>query len=478
MSEFVDTLQSALDDRDAQVAQERVHNAVIAEVKRLDPGVRIRHTEHFNHSYVPDFVLTWSADGGDEERERQLYLRLDVQHRSFVEDLRWVHEGGPMFLGLRPGGDNGGFEYALSEGDPKERCLVTASDALDEWTPQTQQLEGTLATSALVRSGRGLVDHRTATAVGHAINEGLPALFAGQDPDKVNHALDVLTPLLPSEEGERLERRFWFFWLGSGGIASDLQRAGFGLGSLDADELRGLLHHLFRRQHIPNPDYWHQLGIHLSAHELGELMEIQPPSPNLDALVRANVSGWTARGAGAQAHAAVPLEPSFGWCIDQKMLALDVGDLRVFFTDDKRHFNNWSPDGRVRAWAELRPLLANHNLVEVEALTPENEVRVRRREGRRLRSESEDLDRLMGERSHDAVVGVTVEVPGTAAEAKIDFRRRVLDAGDDNVPIRTMALLAARYLSGISEERIEHLSEFLDAPWVSAAGGNVESQAS
>jgi hypothetical protein len=34
----------------------------------------------------------------------------------------------------------------------------------------------------------------------------------------------------------------------------------------------------------------------------------------------------------------------------------------------------------------------------------------------------------------------------------------------DNVPLRTMALLAARYLSGVSEERLHALEHFLDRP--------------
>jgi hypothetical protein len=100
----------------------------------------------------------------------------------------------------------------------------------------------------------------------------------------------------------------------------------------------------------------------------------------------------------------------------------------------------------------------------VEVLTPENEVLVRRREGQTIRSESEDLKRFAAGSAHDAVRAVTVQAPGTAVEARIDFARRVIDAGDDNVPLRTMALLAARYLSGISEERLHELEHFVDRP--------------
>jgi hypothetical protein len=462
VTELTYTVQNALQEADWGVAVERVRNAIIAEMKRLDPRVAIRYTDYFNHSYIPDFILAWPEEG---ERERQLYLRHEVAHKSFVEDIKWLYEGGPMFLGLRPQQDEGDFEYQLSDGDPQERCLVTLTDALDEWTPDgAVAADQAFATGALVQAGKGLVNQSAAATVGAALAEGLPALFSGREAEKVNLALDALQPYLPSEFEERLERRFWYFWLGAGGHASAFQRRGFGLGSFERDELRDLLRFLCGRELIADPDYWHQLGMHLSAHALGELLERQPAADNLDALVRTNLAGWTARGAGAQAYPAVPFEPGFAWRVDQNMLGLDIGDLALFFTDDRRHFNNWPAVGPQPRWSDLRLKLADHNIIQVEVLTPENEVVVRRREGQTIRSESEDLKRFAAGSAHDAVRAVTVQAPGTAVEARIDFARRVIDAGDDNVPLRTMALLAARYLSGISEARLHELERFLDRP--------------
>lgn len=460
MSELTYTVRTALEEPDWDVAVERVRNAVIAEVKRLDPRVDIRFTDYFNHSYVPDFVLEWSDE---EQRERHLYLRHEVTDRSFVEDLKWLHEGGPMFIGLRSQEEEGPFEYRLEEGDPAERCLVTMTDALDEWSPgAVADPDQALATGALVRVGKGLVDKPAATQVGSALAEGIAALFAGKAVEKVNDALTAISPLLPSEERDRLERQFWFLWMGAGGDPSAFERRGFGLGSLERDELRSLLRFLCGRPLISDTDYWHQLGLHLSAHELGELLEHQAPADNLDALVRANLAGWTARGAGAQAYPSVPLLPEFGWRVDQNMLGLDIGDLLIYFTDDRRHFNNWPADGPQPRWNDLRRKLADHNIVEVDVLTAENEVRVRRREGHTIRSDSDDLKRFAAGSAHDAVRAVTVRAPGTAAEARIDFARRVIDAGESNVPLRTMVFLAARYLSGITEEQLQGLDHFLD----------------
>lgn len=462
MSELTYTVQTALAESDWDVAVERVRNAIIAQVKRLDPRVEIRYTEAFNHSYVPDFVLEWPED---DRTERFLYLRHEVTDRSFLEDLRWLHQGGPMFVGLQPNHEEGPFAYQLNEGDPAERCLVTMTDALDEWAPRgSVDISQAFATGALVRGGRGLVDTPAAAHVGSALAEGVSALFAGTAVDKVNAALNAVELFLPPDERDRLERRFWFLWLGAGGSPSAFERRGFGLGSLEDDELRDLVRFLCGRELIPDADYWHQVGLHLSAHTLGELLEHQDPAANFDALVRANLAGWTARGAGAQAYPAVPLRPEFGWRVDQNMLALDLGDLAIYFTDDRRHFNNWPANGPQPRWSELRRKLADHNIVQVEVLTPQNEVHVRRREGHTIRSDSDDLTRFASGSTHDAVRAVGVEVPGTAAEARIDFARRVIDSGESNVPLRTMVLLAARYLSGISEEHLQELEHFLDRP--------------
>lgn len=73
-----------------------------------------------------------------------------------------------------------------------------------------------------------------------------------------------------------------------------------------------------------------------------------------------------------------------------------------------------------------------------------------------------DVERFTaGATVHDAVRAVAVGVPGTAAEARVDFGRRVVDADEANVRLRTLALLATRYLSGISEERLHEAEQFL-----------------
>jgi len=463
VTELTQTIQSALAQSDWDVAVEGVRNAVIGGVRRLDPTVSVRYTEYFNHSYAPDLVLEWPDDEDDCARSRHVYFRFEVTHDAFAEDIRHLRDGAPLFLGLRPQDEEGPFRYRLQDADPAERCLVTlteALDALDEHAPETS--DHTLATSALVQGGKGLVDRQSGAEVGDALTAGLPALFSGTEPDKVERALGAVEQFLPDDYRERLERQFWFFWLGSGGRPSDLRRRGFGLGSFDDDELRNLLRYVLGAPPITDEDYWRQLGMHLSAHRLGDLLGSAPGGNNLNALVRANLAGWTARGAGARQRPAVPLVHELSWQIDQGMLSLDVGDLAISFTDDRRHFNNWSHDGRRPRWSELRPKLSDHNVTQVEVLTPENEVQIRRREGHRLRADSADVERFTGSgTTHDSVRAVTVGVPGTSSDAHIDFARRVVDTGEDNVPLRTLALLATRYLSGISEDRLREVEEFL-----------------
>lgn len=466
MTDFAYAIGDSLQNPDWEASVEGVRNAVITEVKTLDPDLRIHYTGYFNHSYAPDFVLAWEQSG--ERASRDLYLRFDVMRKAFVEDLRHLRDERPLFLGMTETADGNdgqhGFEYDLEDGDPDERCLVTVASAIGEWEELTDDGSESLATSALIRGGRGLLDDVGAARVGQAVAEGIPAVLAGEEPDKVAAALEALQPYLPAGSAERLERKLRFLWLGSGGRAQDFPGKGFGLGGLDDEELRELLLHVFKQPLIGDDEYWRQLGMHLSAHRLGELIRNHPGTDNLEALVRANVAGWTAKGAGARPEGpTVPLVAEWGWSIQGDTLTLNLGDVALSLTDDRRHFNNWAEDGRTPTWKELRPKLADHNVTQVEVLTPEVDVTAKGRKDRTLHSRSEDLDRFLGDRAeHDAVTTLTVQVPGTDDTARVDFPHRTVDAGDSNLPVLRIALLAARYLSGMGEDRLQVLERYLE----------------
>ena len=51
-----------------------VKRVVANALHRVDPSTSIKDTGYFNHSFVPDFLLTWPRDA---DWSRDVFLRLD-----------------------------------------------------------------------------------------------------------------------------------------------------------------------------------------------------------------------------------------------------------------------------------------------------------------------------------------------------------------------------------------------------------------
>ena len=55
---------------------------------RVDPSTSIEDTGYFNHSFVPDFLLTWPRDA---DWSRDVYLRLDrAMHSCLAIFSTWA----------------------------------------------------------------------------------------------------------------------------------------------------------------------------------------------------------------------------------------------------------------------------------------------------------------------------------------------------------------------------------------------------
>ena len=61
-----------------------VKRTVANALQALDRGIEIKDTRYFNHSFVPDFVLSWPRDAG---RQRDVFLRLDSSAAFLNRDL-------------------------------------------------------------------------------------------------------------------------------------------------------------------------------------------------------------------------------------------------------------------------------------------------------------------------------------------------------------------------------------------------------
>jgi hypothetical protein len=133
-------------------------------VQALDPDARIENTNYFNHSAIPDFILSWP----DQRAKRGLYLRGSYAAILAANELGGVAGIDPIYLALDPL-----EEFELS-GAPKTResireaadlgghhtllTDVTAVATLGESDPSQESPLVRLVKSNFVRGGRGLID--------------------------------------------------------------------------------------------------------------------------------------------------------------------------------------------------------------------------------------------------------------------------------------------------------------------------------
>lgn len=79
------------------------YDDAIRQIKRLaakalheaDDDVRLLSTEHFNHSYLPDFVMRWR-----NRQDRFVYLRASAYAEEIEEDVVRLTDHNPIFVQL------------------------------------------------------------------------------------------------------------------------------------------------------------------------------------------------------------------------------------------------------------------------------------------------------------------------------------------------------------------------------------------
>src|SRR5262245_6201042 len=75
-----------------------IKQAIAQEIVALDPQVKVKTTEYFNHSYVPDLVAVWPSDS--VTKERYIYLKFNSELAYLFDDLTLVQDHHPIIFGL------------------------------------------------------------------------------------------------------------------------------------------------------------------------------------------------------------------------------------------------------------------------------------------------------------------------------------------------------------------------------------------
>lgn len=269
-------------------AVDRIKQAVINELRAADERVTIKKTEYFNHSFVPDLVLSWPKEDG----QRIMFLRPDPNPGYIQEDIESSEDQNSIFYCLSTLGEMyRPAAHTLHESSRGRQTLVTDPVGLSELESQRRQNPVTrLTSSAVLQGARGLLDQERVVSVSNAVTHGIEAA-SRLNTEITGNSVSILYDAFDPTRASRLSRLLQAVWVGAGGDSASFP------GGLDFTE--GLdeeaLSYLLSLDHIGDFTFWRRLGRNLTLEKLARL-RVDDSLENFQTFVNANVDVLQAKG--------------------------------------------------------------------------------------------------------------------------------------------------------------------------------------
>ncbi|MFC0532055.1 hypothetical protein [Phytohabitans kaempferiae] len=276
MSQFADVIRYLASDEDPRSRISAIKNAVVENIHAADERVKVAVTDHFNHTFVPDLILSWPG----ETESRSVFLRTSYRAWDLLQDLDMLASERPILMPLVPIEVDDNTSADLEQQSSEQRTLITdpyGLEALDRQTDTAPVVS--LLSHALLQGGRGLISSDRATRISEEVGAG----FAGAqhaDYELTSIAVQAAETALDSDRASQLNRLLHAVWIGSGASPSQFPAATGTTAILDAANLRFIL----ELPDLPDPGFWDRIGRGLRTERLCELGDF-PPSDNLQRLL-------------------------------------------------------------------------------------------------------------------------------------------------------------------------------------------------
>lgn len=253
--ELAERIRSSFaNDRPSDVAG-NVKSVVAAYLHRADPAVTVKSTNYFNHSFVPDFVLTWPRDSID----RYVYLRANNDPEWLQDDIDIIGARHPFMMTLTATQPNGSMQEIASSA--KQLDTLVAEPGTLETLSQARRnrpVAGLLG-SALLQGGRGVISEASAGSAVEATAGGFEAAkHVSKEPTQ--EAARLFDEILANPQSERLTRVLRFIWEGHGGAATDFPATRDIATQLTGADLRYLLDSIDTDDDM----FWRRIGRNLA----------------------------------------------------------------------------------------------------------------------------------------------------------------------------------------------------------------------
>jgi hypothetical protein len=301
-----------------------IKQTAIRHLEALDPKARLRSTEYFNHTFIPDLVVQWAQD----TTPRFVYLRVSDRLPEFLLDVETVSEQHPIILGMngiRPDEDETVEALAAkaTEGDTFVAELEAVGELGDS---RRESIYASLVGSSVARGGRGVLLEDDARDVTDSIEAG----FSGAqelDEERVSEATQTAQELLSGVHAARINRLLQAVWIGAGGSGTTFPSAVTLSQRLDVESLNFLL----ELPELEDREFWRRIGRNLDIRTLAALSETQE-SENFQHLVTANLDALFARTCHI-VDGALNGADGWKWITEAGAFGLRSGDLTAYVAE-------------------------------------------------------------------------------------------------------------------------------------------------
>lgn len=446
---FLSKLHLATDTHNPEAYIERVKNTVHDELKELDSSAQIVDTRYFNHSAIPDFVMTWPKT----KYQRAVYLRDSYESVVAAQDIKSLDSGAPILLALQ---ELESPESRMPELGG-EKSLITDPSAV-ELIAETSRSDASpmaaLVRANFARGARGLVDAPKASQLVE-----LSDSHAATDPTHTPLP-DFVRENFLEDAAREMNRTAQLMELALGNEVAE--PSGLLGGPLSAAEIRHLVPWILRNARIQEVDpLWKQLGTMMSFTDLeaikGELIGV-----NLDPLIRANSDTWRAKrayvGLAVRDHDNPELVSNSHWSVIGSSIGRNVKDERLHLADSARTLRGRSTESSV-LWTDLSDAARDFRLSRVELRGVTRSVAVNAEQSTDVREDVERISSSFDETFFVSEVGVRLASEDPDAD-EVEARVLLGDSlvvSDAGASLSDLTGVALRLISrtGIKAEQVQ-----------------------
>lgn len=454
--EFRQAVKSALAQRHYEDVVDGVKATVITELRALDSRAEIHATSYFNHSYMPDLVVSWDDRG---VHRREYFLRLSTSQATLAEEIPRLDDRHPAFVGLLDDPSEADVpEDTKSALERHPSVLLAAGSAIGELKPAAESPTlASLLAPALVRGGRGLVTSNAADNLAQAATSGFDGVV------QLNHAaawasVQAFRTFLQESYASEMERSYALVWVGSGGKPDEFPGVIETASSLAVGRLRSILEYFFRSPAIGDPAFWKRIAGWVTDDDLLSFPHV-PPNPNLRSLMEAKRADLLAVSVAAeQTLESGPTEPE--WSLLDGALRLHLRSATLDFVRDGRKHNRLPAIHDAISLETLTKRAEGLTLdsIEIDSMTLAVSFGVK---GEHSVTDDEWFSNLSQAEGFNRVNNVMVRLAG-GGKLRCDLRRKVATMEHSRLrPLPDIGAVAARLLLALPADRRDELEAAL-----------------